>query len=144
MTDLNDLLISDAPVAHQLEHPMTFEPLTNKKGEPMEVLLLGPDAEAAKIVERKISADMLQRASRSRKGRLELTPEITEAHARRRFLARLAGWNNLELGGKKFEYNDANKNAVYDEAKFGMIKRQIDAALADDAAFLQSANSLLD
>ena len=139
--DLADLLSTEEAVWYTLEHPVTYEPLTDDKGNLMRVALLGPDSAPAKAVEQKISADMLQRVSKSRRGRLDMTSEMTESHARRRFMARVSNWENLVLGKKPFVYNDENKTKLCDDPAFGPIKRQIEAALGDDQLFIKQANS---
>jgi hypothetical protein len=114
--------------------------MVNEKGEPMTVMLLSGDTKAAQMAEQQIAGDYLKRAARTRNKGLEITPEMTEAHERIRFRARVVGWGGWMLNGKPFEFNDANMTALLEEQRFGVLKRMIQTLLNDDALFLPRMN----
>lgn len=134
--DLSDLFSTDTPTAMTLENPKTFEPLIGAGGKPMQVMLLSSDSEAARAAEKRVANDMLERASRARGGRFKMDADASERYARQRFLSRLAGWENLVVDGKPFPFNEENKSRVYDDRKFGLIRRQIEAFMVDEGNFL--------
>ena len=131
--DFNELLSVDTPVAIPLENPITFEPVLDAEGNVATVVAWGPDSEVMRAVEKQISDEMMDKASRSR-GR----PFKVEAdkYARRRFLARIDSWNNLVLGGVPFAYTAEAKATICDNPKFGRVKEMFDNAITDNAAFL--------
>jgi hypothetical protein len=141
--DLSALFSVDAPTVMTLEHPQTFLPLIGTGGKPMQVMLLGSDTEAVRAVEKKIANDMLERASRSRGGRFKMDSDTSDRYARQRFLARIAGWANLVVAGKPFDFSEDNKVRLYDDLKFGPIRRQIEAFMADEGNFLATSETNL-
>lgn len=131
--DLNLLLSTDKPVEIPLENPVTFEPLLDDYKNPATLIAWGPDSEVMRAVEKQISAEMMELASRSR-GR-PFKPDVAK-YNRNRFLARIDGWIGLNLNGVPFEYTADTKAQVYDDPKFGLIRQMFETALADPAAFL--------
>lgn len=140
MADLNELFSLETTQRVVLEHPATFEPLLNDKGDEMAVFLWGQDSAPMRAVEKMISNDMLERASRARGGRFKMDATSTERYTRQRFLARLDGWENFVMNGKPFVYDDKAKAAIFDDPKFGGLRRQVELAASDDLNFLATSS----
>jgi len=136
--DLADLFSVATPVAVPLDNPVTFEPLLGPDGKPATLLAWGPDSDAVRATERQITNEMMEMAARSR-GR-PIKPD-TEKFARRRFMARIAGWDGLTVSGVSFTFTDDNKAVIWDEPKFGRIREMFETALADTSAFLASTTA---
>ncbi len=143
MADLSDLFSSETPVWMTLENPNTFEPLTDPNGKPMRVSVWSVDSEAVRAAEKRIANDMLERASRVRGGRFKMDADSTERYARARFIARIAGWENLVLGGQEFACTEENKAKLYDRRELGPVRRQIEAFFGDEGNFLPTTESPL-
>lgn len=142
MTDLADLMTSpESPAWITLEHPTTFKPLADPNGNLMQVAIWGPDSTAVRESERRISAEIMERAARSRGGKFRSSPQMIESNDRQRFMSRVANWKNLVLNSEPFVYSEANKAMIYDDPKFGFIRRQIELAFGDDGAFLPSTDT---
>ena len=139
--DLMDMMAVKTAQPIELEHPTTYEPVLDDKGKPATVSVWGPQSPPMNAVEKSISNDMLERASRSRGGRFKMDAASTERYARSRFMARIDGWAGLSMGGKPFTYNDANKTLVCDDNKFSLVKQMFEAAFTDDSAFLATNSS---
>lgn len=137
MPDLNTLLLTtDVPVWVSMEHPDTFEPMVDADGLVAQVALWAPDSDVMRKLEQQLSNDMLDRAARTRGRGVRIDSDLTEKYTRTRFLTRIADWRNLTLGGEPFDCTDATKAQIYDDSRFGLVRRMIDNAAADSTAFL--------
>lgn len=141
MADLSELFSLATTQRVVLEHPVTFEPLLNDAGAEMAVFLWGQDSDPMRTVEKMISNDMLERASRARGGRFKMDATSTERYARQRFLARIDGWENFVMGGTEFAYDAKAKAMIFDDPKFGGLRRQIELAASDDLNFLATRST---
>jgi hypothetical protein len=133
--DLSLLMSTDRAIDLPLEHPLTFDPIKDADGEPALLSTYGPDSDVLRLVEKQITAEMMELASRSR-GRPFKPP--VDKYNRQRFLARINGWVGLEFGGVSFDYTAENKALVWDDPKFGIVRTMFENAMSDPAAFLTS------
>lgn len=120
---------ADKGALMHVEHPATREPLYDKAGKPITMLLAGQDSrlwksEQAKISEKyagrkKYNAASLQRDS------IELLASVT------------LQWNGIEWEGKPLECNRENARMLYAERAW--VMEQVDAFVAERANFFTSA-----
>lgn len=121
-----------------LYHPGTGAVLLNADGSEMTITIYGPYSDQHKAAERAQTNRRLTRAQRSGRG-VTITAEQIEAESFDLLVKCVAGWN-LTLDTEPEPFNEANVRAALTELPW--LRKQLDAAFADDSAFLaQSAKT---
>lgn len=141
MADLSELFTAETPQWMTVEDPRTYEPLLTDDGREMRIAIWAADAAGPRALEKQLSDDLIARATKAPRGRFTMPADLAEAHARRRFMARIADWEALVLGGEEISCTDESKKMIFDEPKFSVLRRQIEAFMADEGNFLASTSA---
>jgi hypothetical protein len=117
---------AEAGVEVELTHPVTGRPLGAK------LKLRGTDAptyRAALLEQRRRRIEFMTKSGRDR-----LDPADLDAEALELLAAATVGWSGMTLDGKPFDYSHENAATLY--RRFGWVREQAAAAIADRANFL--------
>lgn len=130
LADLDLTAAADKGAALTLRHPVTDEDLTDDKGNPMRITVLGADSGEFK----RIIADLSRKAQGRKK-----TPTLAEQERQTvDMLARVTtGWDGIIWEGKALPFTADACRMLYTERPW--IRRQVDEFIADTSNFFGKA-----
>ena len=111
--DLKQLSVKEEPVAMEVMHPGTQEPLTDEKtGETMKIHLLGRDSQAYKTKMRERQNKRMQAGFKKGKNR-KVSIEEVDSDTLEVMVAVTTDWEGVIWEGKPLEFNAENARFLY-------------------------------
>lgn len=116
-------------------HPVTSQPLTSDKGDPVTITLRGLDDKAVRAVQHQVANKRMSRmAGRSPTRRQTYTAEELEADALEVLVTCTVSWTNVEYQKEQLACTPANVRMLY--ADLPWLREQVDQFINDRANFL--------
>lgn len=130
--DIEKLAISLEPMAMDLLHPISGEPITDEQKNKTRLFVRHSAHPEVKKIELEIQQRELDLI---RKGRV-MSVEEDEANAVRKTVAYLTGWENFFFEGKNIKFTEKKATEILEQPKFIWIRRQINSFVRDMANFI--------
>lgn len=115
----------------QLRHPVDDTPLTDDKGVPITITVVGSDSQTFK---RAMHAQADRRMAKA--NRRNMTMQSIEDEGINLLVAATTGWFGIIVDGKAMPFSGDNAHTLYD--RFPWIREQVNVFVGDRANFLKA------
>lgn len=134
--DLDDYRPADEPRPMHVMNPKTGQ-LAYRNGEPVEIMVLGPESEKMRKHLARVNNRRLQAASRT--GKVSMTAEQVEQEALDRAVAATADWRNITRNGMPVPFSPEEVRKLYSEVRW--LAGQVNDFFADEGNFLGASQA---
>jgi len=132
--DLKSLKPTSDTITVELQHPSTFDPLTNKDGTPMSITVYAPHSSEYKAVIHDAANKRLKAASKTKNKQLDFSLEDMEKQGLELAVAVIKEWN-ITYDGELVKFTKDKATEIYKELFW--IREQVDQAVESTDVFTQ-------